>query len=457
MCVTGIFLCLFLIFVPSLPAQDKLIVSLPQAIELALEKNRAIIQSKNFIDVNRLNLGLARSDFDPKIIPSAGVGVTDGDEDLNVGASVTKRFTQGVELALTPRMGKGSDSYSGWVGLSLGIPLFKGGGLLTNMDAVYGAEFTLRSAQRTRHKTITNIIVQTVDTFYSIIGHKKKVEMNSFLVQRFQDHAALAQLKSDIGLAGPLDVYRAVIKIRDAESDLSSALELLQNEKYNLKSILSIPQDNALEVEDDPIEVEAVGIGVDEAERVALAKNIAIFQAKDVLGETQRESLVARHNLRPDLKLNIDYSRGGESYFLSDSLSLDEETWRVFLTTSTDFSRTREKISYQQSLVGVDSARIDLNNIKDEVRKNVRSQIDTLAKAEEQIDIRKQQIHQAEGKKVLSEVKFNNDMADNFDLIEAETELHVAKINLLNAKIDYLVGVYRLREIMGTLLEYHEK
>ena len=43
-------------------------------------------------------------------------------------------------------------------------------------------------------------------------------------------------------------------------------------------------------------------------------------------------------------------------------------------------------------------------------------------------------------------------MAGNFDMIEAETEVHQARLNHLSAEIDYTIGTYRLRKIIGTLI-----
>jgi len=40
----------------------------------------------------------------------------------------------------------------------------------------------------------------------------------------------------------------------------------------------------------------------------------------------------------------------------------------------------------------------------------------------------------------------------NFDFIESETELLHAKVNLLSSKISYIVGQYRLRATLGTLI-----
>lgn len=426
------------------------------AIELAMKQNRSVRQSRNNIESSSLNLAANQSDFDLKITPAAGIGITQGNEDITAGVTLTQKFTQGSTLSLSPAVGKISESFIGRVGLSLAIPLFRGRGELVNTTAVRGAEYALRSAQRSLHRIRTQIIIQTVTRFFTIIRYKKKVAMNRQLLKQFRNHSALARLKSDLGLAGPLDVYRAEIKVKDAQADLADAMEALQKERLDLKSILSITQDTPVEIQDAPVEIMPVTLTVPEAEKIALKNSIDILQEKDAVNEIQRNSKIARHNLLPDLKLGLSYSRTGESDMLSDLFSLDEDDWRISLSSSTDFSRTREKLTYQQSLLSMASARIDMENTRDGVKKNLRSQMDTLEKARERIDIRNDQIHQAQGKKALAQVKFNNDMADNFNLVEAETELYQARLNFLQARIDYIIGTYRLREIMGTLLAYHE-
>jgi outer membrane protein TolC len=44
-------------------------------------------------------------------------------------------------------------------------------------------------------------------------------------------------------------------------------------------------------------------------------------------------------------------------------------------------------------------------------------------------------------------------MANNFDVIEAESELQEARLNLLAAQIESIVGMYRLRAAIGTLID----
>ena len=112
-----------------------------------------------------------------------------------------------------------------------------------------------------------------------------------------------------------------------------------------------------------------------------------------------------------------------------------------------------EKNTFEQSLIGVRTARLNYNAKKDDIVREVRYQFESLKKAEEDIRIRMQQRHQAEGKLAIASIKFNHGMTDNFDVIEAETDYLRASVDLLTAETAYIVGTYRMRSAMGTLIE----
>jgi len=437
--------------------ENKIKISLPQAIEWAITRNRSVIRSSHNIRVGQLGLKSAKTDFDIKLTPSGGVRTSDENNSFATGLALTKKFTHGYDISVSPGIVVDDDNYYSRIGISLNIPLLNRWGKLVNLSYVKSEEYTVRMTQRELFRTKTNIIIQAVTSFYRIILFQHTVKLNSSLVASFKKHAKLAKLKSDVGVANPLDVYRAKIKVKDAEADLVTSIESLQNEKNELKSLLSIPQARKIALNEPAIKIDMIALNLSEAETIALENSIEIRQAIDALNEARRFSKIAKRDLLPDLLLSFNYSLSGESEELRDTFDMRDERWSVSLSSTTDFARSREKLYYKQTLINIDSAKIDLDDTKDKIQKDVRSQLDILNKIKKQIKIRKQQIHQAEGKKDLSQIKFNNNMADNFDLIEAETELHQARLNLLQADIDYIINTYRLREIMGTLLAYDEK
>jgi outer membrane protein TolC len=97
--------------------------------------------------------------------------------------------------------------------------------------------------------------------------------------------------------------------------------------------------------------------------------------------------------------------------------------------------------------------RVNLRQKKEDIKRQVRQQLSYFAASRERSLLRAEQIKQAEGKLALAEVKFRHGMADNFSIIETETELQNARIGLLSEEVDSALSVYRLAAITGHLLD----
>ena len=149
----------------------------------------------------------------------------------------------------------------------------------------------------------------------------------------------------------------------------------------------------------------------------------------------------------------MDYGRFSNSAVFTDAVRLDDDRWSISLGSDTDLFRTNERLAYRRSLISVKQARLNYKIRSEEIKRDVRRQIEALNSVERRIEIKEEQIHQAEGKLELSKIKFAHAMADNFDVIEAETELERAQSDLISAKIDYIIGTYRLRAALGTLID----
>ena len=83
----------------------------------------------------------------------------------------------------------------------------------------------------------------------------------------------------------------------------------------------------------------------------------------------------------------------------------------------------------------------------------VRGELNSLNKQQKRIDLQKEQVGNTIGKLRLAQSKYKYGMSDNFILLEAQTELQEAEKNYLFERIGYIVGMYRLRSALGTLLD----
>ena len=73
--------------------------------------------------------------------------MTDSQKRAGAGIAFQKRFETGIETAVTPRIVRLEDEYSGEAGVSLKVPLLKGYGRDVNLDGVQGSRFSVRSSE----------------------------------------------------------------------------------------------------------------------------------------------------------------------------------------------------------------------------------------------------------------------------------------------------------------------
>lgn len=432
-------------------ADDSVIVclTLEQAIGIALKQNRNIVNSISGLESQQIWLSSAQSAFDVKLYPSGNVGVSNDTGTVGGGISLQKGFDVGAKAYIIPRIQRTGDDYTAQVALSLDIPLLKGFGKEVNLDGIRQSQFSFRTARRSLYLTRVNVILDTVSAVYDIIKQKELVLLFESLIKKLEGHGGIAKIKERVGLATSLDVYRAEIRLKDVEDSLSFARESFRSAEDRLKLILSFPLDRTIAVT-ARTEFEKIQMNPDKLIEIALENRIESEQTKDELEEAERRSRIAEHNILPQLNVVMNYDR----YNMPDDLGsrMNEDRWSINLISSTDFARTYEKANFQQSLINISASKLNLETRQDEIRREVRLQAEFLKKAEERIGIREKQKKQAEGKLELAKIRFNHGMTDNFDVIEAEKELQQADVNVLSMKTDYIVGTYRMRAAIGTLI-----
>jgi len=443
------------IYTPSSGEIKVMHLTLQEAVNLAIQSNRNIVSSRYGLQNQQLSLLSARSAFELKIVPTANAGIGGGgseSQNIGLGFSLQKKFEPGTVVSAGPETNKTDDEYNTSVGISVTQPLLKGFGKDINLDGIRSAEYSIKTAGRNLYQTEVNIVLETVSAFYETIKQKEFFDMYESLIERLKGHAEVAKAKERVGLTSPIDTFRAEISRKNAEDSLTKAVEAYKNAQDKLKSILSLPLETEIEVI-NPEQADSFDMGLENSIETAFKNRVELEQAEEEINEAERRAEILQNNALPELNLVFDYERFASADRFRDSASLDENRWGLSIQSATDVFRTAEKAAYKQGVLNIQTLRLNLENKKDEIKRQVRSQLNALREAKKRIDIRKEQIKQAEGKLALAEVKFAHGMADNFDVIEAETELQNAKVNLASSEVEYIIGTYNMRAILGTLIE----
>lgn len=426
-------------------------LTLKDAVSLALKSNRNIIAAANTTRSSQYSLQAARSDFDLKYRPSANIGAAEAGELLGAGVLFEKQTHFGPRFQLTPLVSRSGESTYGLVDMSIQIPLLRGWGKTINEDAINQSAFAERTSVRSLHLAREDIVLQTITEVYGIIEQKERVRLLEEQVRVMEVHTETARMKKRVELATAMDVYRALLRLQDVQDSLSTAKSRLSESRNRLKRIIAVPMDQPIEVR-TTYRYQPVSVSLDAAIDQALKNRSEIDQARDAQSEAERRVTVAEHNLKPELNLRFDYERLAEDADFGFSIDEPEDRWQINLVSSTDWARAREKANYRKRLLDLENLRLRLQSLRDQIISEVRNQFEILESEQARIRIKKEQIRQARGKQKLSRVKFNHSMADNFDLIEAEAELFQARAGLLRVKTAYIINKYRLKAVMGKLL-----
>ncbi len=438
------------------PVEEERVYTLTQVIERARYANRYLLQNALLVQSNRYSLQRAESEFDWKVRPVANLGLSKSDNSTEqasgVSGKISKKSSSGIETALLPSVAYvNKEGTSSGVGVSLSIPLFRGFGKEYNYDAIYSADFALEASIRNVYLVEVEKILETVALAYEILRQQTLVDFYSKQNQRLQRHVVTIQLQEKSGLGSQIDTYRAQIRQKDVQSQLADARQQFQGSLDRLKVLLALAIEFPLKIE-IPLSFVPTTIEEQEAVRIALENRLEIEQSVADLSEARRKSRMAEKQILPDLNFVASYRKNTFLQGLDATESYYGDYWSIGFTSDTDLARSSEKASFQQSLLTVRRMKLQQENQRDIIRTEVKSRLDALANRAQNIHLRKEQIVQATGKRRLAEIKFSHGMGSNFDFIESETELLHAKVNLLSSKISYIVGQYRLRATLGTLI-----
>lgn len=433
------------------PGQEK-IITLEQAIEMALAQNRYLQGVRLDVTASHFSLDAQDAEFDIKVRPAVGVGQSsDNTNSWNMGVDVSKKMESNITVSLRPTIEVNEDENITGLAVSLGVPLLRGFGKEVARDSMYSSIFAFDTAKLNFYRAQVDTVLQAVSAVYNALQSEQLVTFFAEQAGRLEGHLALVKIKVESGVVSTIDLYRAKIRLQEVRDSLTSAQELYANSIDILKEILAMPMRQSITIT-APVAFEPVAISLEESLQTAQLNRVEIEQQQMSLNEAGRKEKLAKHNLLPSVNLEMAYSPQGRVSESFDFTSINDQNWFVRLSGDTDFSRTVERSAYERSRIAFRQAKLNYEATLDRVEKEVRSQLNRLEKSQHRIELRKEQIRQAEGKLSLAQSKFRYGMAGNFDLLEAQTEFQKGQVDLLSDVTGYIVGTYQLRSILGTLL-----
>jgi outer membrane protein len=298
--------------------------------------------------------------------------------------------------------------------------------------------------------TKLDLILKVKETFFEYLRAQKSLGVAKQAVVQLKSQLKVSKDFYDVGIIPINDVLKTKVELANQQQNEVVAQNAVNLARSRLASLLGLPVETALEVEDilryRPIEVK-----YSEAKDVARAKRPELKALKLQLKQAEYSIQQARSGYFPEIGLSASYDYTSDSADLQDSLYYDHTGWTVGAQLSWNFwewGRTRDQVSQRQAaqrkLVAV------RQDLEDQVDLQVKQAILYLVDSAKNIVTAKTSIVQAKENYRITMERYKEQLTTNTELLDAQTLLTQAQNNYYTALSVYNIAEARLWRAMGS-------
>lgn len=418
---------------------------------LTLERHLWTPQFVGAVHTEYANYGQVR-DFDHAMTAVSDVSAT---QRLPYGGEVSARVMNTLMRDLGAHVTSGE---SGSTILAANIPLLRGAGPAA-YESRYQAERDLIYSVRTFEQFRRSFLVDVAARYFDLQQSKASVgnTYTSYLSRR-QDWEK-ADFIQQMGQSRTIfDAPRAKASLRQSQAALVSAKEQYASNVDQFKVFIGMSLDMLLDVVDQDADENSKALdgllpNVDQtaAEAAALHYRLDLLNSADRVDDRKRGVLVAKNRILPEL------NAGGSATLDTDlaqknsaSYNTERTTWRGSLDLRVNDRKT-ERNAYRASLINLRRGERDHQQFEDNVRTEVRRAIRRLAQQKELRAIQTLNVEENEFRLDAAREQFNQGRITNRDVVDAETDLLVARNQLAGAVAAYRNAILAFRRDTGTL------
>jgi outer membrane protein TolC len=488
---------------------DKLSLSLRDAILLTLENNSNIRIEETQIETQKFTLLGAFQLFDPSIQSSLNVnrysspgfsqlqGVGDSSSStLNslsqIGqVSYTQTFSTGTNILAGVSSNKISTNssfyyfnpyFSSALNLQFTQPLLRNAGRFANTAPLIIARRTLQQSRASFEAEVNDSILQVIQQYWAAVQARGTLDVQQQSLKLAEVSYQRDKRALELGALPPLDIYRSQSEVAARRVQVIQSEYALTQSEEALRLTIGANQDLlihalGLDLTEKP-ESDGVQQEIDASVTLttALSNRPEIEAAKDALAVDDTGIRLAQNHLKPDLSLTGFYQSsglGGNQYNLSNGQlilpgGLGSSFTQLFgfgypgyggtLTLNLPVKNRAAQSALGTALVARTHDQYSGREIREQITQEVNIAIHQLEEAKLALEAGKVSFDLAQKSLASDQRKYELGAETNFFVLDSQTKLAQAELILLQTQVNYRVALAAVGHATGNLLDpYHVK
>ncbi len=321
---------------------------------------------------------------------------------------------------------------------------------------------------------VMDLIAKTQYSYLDLVYAYENLKVAKETIKLAKEQYNITKQKIEVGTMAEVEIYQAEANLAKAEQDLINAQNLVQQTQDNLKKLLNVEQKDweTVFIPDYKLKFSKANFDTEKCIETALKNNPEMKMKKIDYKIASIEKTFKKNQKLPKVNLygSLAYS-GNNAIHTYDNeglpivlpgsigdavdmaLTFDNQTWVVGINVSFPIQNRAAKAQYRNAVLKEKSAQLTLKNTGYSITVNVKNAIRKIKAAErayfaaQKTRILREKDLEAERK------KFSNGMSTNFLVSQKEDDLAKARVNELNALVQYKKAVVELEKEMGILLK----
>lgn len=414
-------------------AAENFNLTLEDAINIALQNNRSIEQAAADVDAAKWQLSIARR--------RTGLSFSWESTFNRIGG----RY---YEVNREYHYRYGGNNYPAYTfenynTLTVSMPVYSGGRLEAQRNA---AKFQLQSADSSLTDTQQKIAWNVAQAYYQILQYKDIITVREEEINNLNTHLQNVQLQYEVGTVALADVLATNVQLANSRQALNSARANFENSISNLNNIIGLPVDTPITIAED---LNFVPFDKSEAECLEIAlQNRPDAKAADLNVKAYQENInQAKSGSRPNVNAIIQNYFSGENLFKDNH---NANRWSAGLQLSWNvFDNNVTSAQVQQAKAQLKKAQSVASQTKDAVKLDVHNAYTNLSIAQQNISITKNAVAQAQEQFLIAQVRYEEGVDTNLNVMDAQEKLTQAKTNFFAALYSYNTSRAQLFKAMG--------
>ncbi|MFA6349959.1 MAG: TolC family protein [Candidatus Omnitrophota bacterium] len=406
--------------------------SLNDAISLAFNNNKDIKIQEQEVNVAKADVMGARSVFYP---------------DLNLNAGYTRNGA--VLLSSAANSKKDAGVFTGYkndnqLGLSLTQALFTGGANTANLRQM---QISFKEQEETLRATKLNVEFEAKRLYYGLLLAYETRRIAADLVQKAQAHYENVKQRYEQGTASRFDVLQSKVQVSLLIPELVNAENAIDQIMAEFNKLLSLKIQESVTVNDRLIHM-PVEVREEEFLKQAYLNKPEMIIKSLGIDMNQWAIKFAKAGWYPQVTAS-----GGYNYYSNNNANMINKrhnnwsvgaamTLNIFNGFATKAKVDSAKAKYAESLLSKE-------NTADLIAVNIRTDCLDLIKQQAIIDSQKDNLEDAKEALKISEVRFDNGVGINLDVLDAQVSLAQVEQNLAQGIYDYIMAKADLDRNMG--------